>query len=175
MTGKRRNKRRGLTFYQKQKKVRKGLFGNILEYLFLVLIFAFLAFFAVRFFGHKTVVVGDGMEPTLYHSQEVLLNRIIYVVTSPKRGDIVAFLPKGNEKTHYYVKRVIGLPGETVQIKNGRIFIDGEMLDESYGSEEILDPGLFANEFKLQAEEFFVIGDNRNNSEQHNNSLYKIV
>ena len=164
MTAKTR-KKRGLHFYRKKIKIKKGIFGSILEYVFIILICGFIAYAAVRFFGQKTVVVGNSMEPVLAHSEEVYLDKIIYSISSPKRGDVIAFLPKGNEKTHCYIKRVIGLPKETVQIISGKVYINGELLVEEYGVEEITDPGLAAGEFVLGDEEYFVLGDNRNSSE----------
>ena len=158
-------KKRGLSFYRKQIKIKKGLISNILECVLIALIMAFVAFVVVRFFGIKTVVVGNSMEPVLKNNQEVFLDRMIYVVSGPKRGDVIAFLPKGNDKTHYYVKRVLGLPGETVQIKNGKIYIDGAILSEEYGIATIKEAGIAANEFVLGPEEYFVLGDNRNSSE----------
>lgn len=158
-------KKRGLRFYKKQIHVPKGLFRNITEYILIILITAFMAYVGVSFLGMKTVVVGSSMEPSLHNSQEVVVNRLITVIANPSRGDVIAFLPKGNDKTHYYIKRVIGLPGETVQIKDGRIYIDGALYDDPYGEELIADPGLAENEFILGDEEFFVLGDNRNYSE----------
>ncbi len=158
-------KKRGLKFYQKKIQIKKGLFRNIIEYILIILITAFIAYVLVRFLGMKTVVVGSSMEPVLHNSQEVFVDRLITVIRNPSRGDVIAFLPKGNDKTHYYIKRVIGLPGETIQIKGGRVYIDGRLYDDPYGDDMIMDPGLAANEFVLEAEEFFVLGDNRNSSE----------
>ena len=158
-------KKRGLSFYRKQIKIKKGLISNILECILIAAIMAFVAFVVVRFFGIKTVVVGNSMEPVLKNNEEVYLDRMIYVISGPKRGDVIAFLPKGNDKTHYYIKRVVGLPGETVQIKNGKVYIDGALINDEYGIAAIKDPGIAANEFVLEAEEYFVLGDNRNSSE----------
>ena len=158
-------KKRGLRFYKKQIHVPKGLFRNIIEYILIVRITAFMAYVAVSFLGMKTVVVGSSMEPSLYNSQEVIVNRLITVIANPSRGDVIAFLPKGNDKTHYYIKRVIGLPGETIQIKGGRVYIDSALYDDPYAEDMIIDPGLAENEFVLGDEEFFVLGDNRNYSE----------
>ena len=105
------------------------------------------------------------MEPALYNGQEILLNRFIYKISSPKRGDVIVFLPNGNQKTHYYVKRVMALPGETVQIKNGKVYIDGELLEEDDSYDKIADAGIAENEIVLDDNEYFVLGDNRNSSE----------
>ena len=158
-------KKRGLNFYKKQIHIKKGLVFNIFEILLIVLITAFIAFAVIYFFGMKTAVVGSSMEPSFYNAQEVVINRLITVIANPKRGDVIAFLPNGNEKTHYYIKRVIGLPGEKVQIKGGRVYIDGILLDDEYGNDLMMDAGIAENEFVLEDEEFFVLGDNRNYSE----------
>ena len=158
-------RKRELRFYKKQIHIKKGLIRNIVECIVIVLITAFIAYVAVSFLGMKTVVVGNSMEPVLLNSEEVVLDRLITVIANPKRGDVIAFLPKGNEKAHYYIKRVIGLPGEKIQIKGGRVYIDGALYDDEYGNDMIADPGLAENEFILGDEEFFVLGDNRNYSE----------
>ena len=105
------------------------------------------------------------MEPALYNGQEILINRFIYRLSSPKRGDVVVFLPNGNQNTHYYVKRIIALPGETIQIIGGRVYIDGELLEEDENLHKMMDPGIAENEITLGNEEYFVLGDNRNSSE----------
>ena len=93
------------------------------------------------------------------------MNRVIYKLSAPRRNDVVVFLPNGNENSHYYVKRVIGLPGETVQIKEGKVYIDGIMLNEDEALDQMIDAGIAQNELTLAADEYFVLGDNRNSSE----------
>ena len=75
----------------------------------------------MQLFQH--VLLSQSMSPTLENRQEILVNRFIYSITNPKPNDIVVFLPNGNEKSHYYVKRVIAVPGDKVQIKDGAVFI----------------------------------------------------
>ena len=94
----------------------------------------------------------------------MLVNRIIYNASSPKRGDIIVFKPKGNESSHYYTKRIVGLPGETVQIVENRIYINGEKLEEDYTTTKIDTAGIAAEKVKLGGDEYFVMGDNRTNS-----------
>jgi signal peptidase I, bacterial type len=79
-----------------------------------------------------------------------------------KRFDIIVFYPYGRDSDEYYVKRIIGLPGETVQIIDGKIYINGEVLEENYGKEPIENPGRAAQPIKLADDEYFVMGDNRN-------------
>lgn len=105
------------------------------------------------------------METTLYNGQEILVNRVIYRLSTPKRGDVIVFLPNGNQNSHFYVKRVVGLPGETVQIRDGSVYIDGVFLEESEEFDRMIDAGIAENELSLATDEFFVLGDNRNSSE----------
>ena len=95
----------------------------------------------------------------------MLVNRIVYNATTPKRGDIIVFKPKGNENDHYYIKRIVGLPGETVEIIENRVYINGERLDEDYETTNIDDVGVVDGKLKLAGDEYFVLGDNRENSE----------
>lgn len=110
-------------------------------------------------------MIGDSMEPVLHNGQEILMNRILYRISTPKRGDVIVFLPNGNKNSHYYVKRVVGLPGETVQIREGSVYIDGVLLSEGEQFDKMIDAGIAQNELLLASDEFFVLGDNRNSSE----------
>lgn len=124
-------------------------------------IVCFLAFVFVWYFGQKTGNVGESMNPVLKNGDVVLVNRFKYDASAPKRGDIIVFKPNGNEHLHSYIKRIIGLPGETVQIKDSVIYIDGKILEENYITNEITDAGLAAEPVKLAGDEYFVLGDNR--------------
>lgn len=157
--------RRGLTFVQKEKKLNMNLVKKILEWIFEIAVVLFLAFVLVYFFGEKVVNVGESMSPTLENGDTVLVNKLNYSITGPSRGDVVVFKPHGNENTHYYIKRVVGLPGETVEIKDGKIYIDGEVLEEELETEPVQEAGVAASLVKLGEDEYFVLGDNRNNSE----------
>ena len=158
-------RRKGLTFYQKKKRLNPKVIKDVLELLVGGLVAVFLAFVIIFSVGMRTSVIGDSMEPVLYNGQEILMNRIIYRLTTPKRGDVIVFLPNGNQNSHYYVKRVVGLPGETIQIRDGRVYIDGLLLSEDDSLDEMADPGIAQNEMTLAQDEFFVLGDNRNSSE----------
>lgn len=125
----------------------------------------FLAVALTWFVGMRTSVIGDSMEPALSSGQEILINRFQYKLSSPKRGDVVVFLPNGNQNTHYYVKRIIALPGETIQIINGKVYINGELSEDDERFDKIIDPGIAGNEITLEGNEYFVLGDNRNSSE----------
>lgn len=158
-------RRKGLTFYQKKKKLNSNVIKDIFEMIVGSVAAVFLAFVIVYSVGMRTSVIGDSMEPALYNGQEILMNRVIYKLSSPRRGDVVVFLPNGNENSHYYVKRVVGLPGETIQIKDGGVYVDGVLLDEDEELDKMIDAGIAQNELTLAADEYFVLGDNRNSSE----------
>ena len=110
------------------------------------------------------------MKPVLSNGDVVLVNRIVYNAMAPKRGDIIIFKPKGNENIHYYTKRIIGLPGESVEIIENRIYIDGEKLEEEYETTDISDVGIANEKIELAEDEYFVLGDNRASSEDSRNA-----
>lgn len=157
-------RRKGLTFYQKKKKLNMVLIREIMSWIFWIFASMLVAVVIVFCVGMKTSVIGSSMEPSLYNGQSIFLNRLIYKVSSPKDGDVVVFLPNGNEKSHYYVKRVVGVPGDTLYIKNGILYVNNETREE-YFNDKIAEPGLLENEVTLEEDEYFVIGDNCNNSE----------
>lgn len=131
--------------------------------LYLGIIFL-LTFLVIRYVGQRTRVVGESMENTLQDGDNLIVDKISYRLHDPERFDIIVFPYKYAADT-YYIKRIIGLPGETVQITGaGDILINGEELVESYGKEVIRDPGLAAEPITLQEGEYFVLGDNRNDS-----------
>ena len=158
-------KKKGLVFYEKEKKINKKVIHEILEYVISTVIVVFLAFVLMFCFGTKTSVIGDSMMPALYNGQQILIDKFIYKLSSPKRGDVIVFQPNGNENTHYYEKRIIGLPGETIQIIDGYVYVNGSKLDEDDTYDLIEDPGIAKDELILQPYEYFVLGDNRNSSE----------
>lgn len=156
---------RNLTFRKEKKRVNFDIVGEILVWGFQIGIVAAIAFGLVWFFGHRVGNVGDSMKPAISNGDAVLVNRLVYNAVNPKRGDLIVFKPKGNENSHSYIKRVIGLPGETVEIKDGEVYINGKALEEDYKKTEISDPGLAKEAVQLKENEYFVLGDNRNGSE----------
>lgn len=106
-------------------------------------------------------VEGTSMTPTLVDDQHLLIEKISYRFKDIERFDIVVFRPYYNEKNIFYVKRVIGLPGETVQIKDNTIFIDGKPLKENYSEDYYTDGKMAMSEMKLGDNDYFVLGDNR--------------
>ena len=157
----RRNK--GLSFYRRRKKVNAAILAEVLKYIAGIAISIFLAVVIVWLFGMRTRIVGMSMEPEILNGQEVLVNRFAYMLANPQKGDVVVFLPNGNENTHYYVKRVAACPGDTVQLRDGVLYVNGEAETEAY--DLIADAGIAENEIRLGENEFFVMGDNCNSSE----------
>ena len=142
------------------KSVLKEILSTSL-YLLSVLIVTYLI---ITFVGQRTEVNGSSMESTLQNGDNLIVDKISYRFSDPKRFDIVVF-PFQYEEDTYYIKRIIGLPGEIVQIDtDGVIYINGEVLHESYGLEVIKDPGRAIEPITLGEDEYFVMGDNRNNS-----------
>lgn len=121
-------------------------------------------FFVITYVGQRIEVSGASMSPTLTDHDNLLVDKLSYRFSDPKRFDIIVF-PYRYEPDTRYIKRIIGLPGETVYIdENGTIYINGEILNEGYGAEIIEDPGRAYEEITLGENEYFVLGDNRNHS-----------
>lgn len=120
----------------------------------------------ITYVGQRTAVNGSSMQPTLNDGDNLIVDKISYRFKDPERFDIIVF-PFTYKESTYYIKRIIGLPGETIQIdEEGTIYINGEVLQESYGREIISEEhrGLAAEPITLGEDEYFVMGDNRNNS-----------
>ena len=146
-----RFRRSGLDFSRRRRKVNKTLAKEVGTWIGEIAIAVLFALVLVYFVG--------------YRADEVLVNRFVYKLTQPKTNDIVVFFPNGNEKSHLYIKRVIGVPGDTVQIKNGTVYVNGKVFDEKIEAASIEHAELAEDEIEVGEDEFFVLGDNRNNSE----------
>ena len=129
-----------------------------------ILVVLLITFLIVKFVAVRTEVIGPSMEPTLQSEDNLIVEKISYRFNDPKRFDVIVFPFQYAERT-YYIKRIIGLPGETVQIdENGTIYINGEVLNENFGKEVISNPGIASEPIHLGQNEYFVLGDNRNDS-----------
>ncbi len=137
---------------------------DILLTSFYLLIVLVLVLLIITYVGQKVEVVGSSMSPTLTDGDNLMVDKISYRFSDPERFDIIVF-PYQYEKDTYYIKRIIGLPGETVYINtDGVIYINGEALNENYGAEVIKNQGRAYEDILLGEDEYFVLGDNRNNS-----------
>ena len=116
-------------------------------------------------YGKITVMQEGSMDPTLNAGDVLLVDRMAYRFSTPKRGDIIVYKTGDDKKASTHIKRIIGLPGETIQIKDGQILIDGETYQENGEFPGIENAGVAETKVALDSGEYFVLGDNRNNSE----------
>ncbi len=125
-----------------------------------------LAVFFYTYMCQSVQVIGNSMSDKLENGDHVLVDKISYELSEPKRYDVIAFTKKekNGEETEY-IKRIIGLPGDKVQIIEGRIYVNGKKIDYNSKRDKIVNPGLASQEIELDYDEYFVIGDNWNNSE----------
>ena len=142
----------------------KGIVKELFGWIVFIVVVVAASYLIVTFVGQRTEVSGSSMETTLSSGDQLIVDKISYRFRDPKRYDIVVF-PYRYEENTYYIKRIIGLPGETVQIVDGMVYINGSPLNEHYGNEVIEDPGSSAEPITLGDDEYFVLGDNRNNSQ----------
>lgn len=163
----------------KGKKLRRFLFDMIC-----LLCLLLVSFYVMPTYGfQRTIVDGRSMENNFHNKDNVLVCKFSYRTHQPERFDVITFYPYGRtaddsfgnfikERLHlkhvkqddYYIKRVIGLPGETIQLKGSDIYINGEKLEENYGKDPIEEDGIAAVPIVLGEDEYFVLGDNRGNS-----------
>ena len=155
----------GLSFNRKRRTVNYDLIQEVVIWTLQIALVVFIAFVGVKFFGQRVSVIGDSMNPVLENGNITLINSMAYNMGTPKRGDIIAFKPNGNENAHYSIKRIVGLPGETIEIIDGAVYINGEELEEEYVTTEILEVGIVDEAMRLGNKEYFVLGDDRQNSE----------
>lgn len=145
-------------------KERESLTKSVVDIIVYIIIMVALVLFIVTFVVQKVQVSGNSMNDTLCNNEQLILEKLTYRFGDPARFDIVVFRPFETEKRLYYIKRVIGLPGETIQITGGKIYINSEVLEEDYGKEKMIEAGIAEKEIKLGEDEYFLLGDNRNHS-----------
>jgi len=124
------------------------------------LLLALVIFFVINTITGRYQVHGQSMDPNLHDGQYLIASKITYWLHPPERGDIVVLHPPEGQGSVPYIKRVIGLPGDRVQIYDGRVWVNGVALHEPY----INDPPAYVGEWTVAPNEYFVLGDNRNNS-----------
>lgn len=141
---------------EKQKELRE-----VLGWIVYILVVVLATYLIVTYVGQRTKVSGDSMEATLQDGDNLIVDKISYRFRDPKRFEVIVFPYRYADDT-YYIKRIIGLPGETIQIIDGYVYINGELLDENFGLEVMNNAGSAANPIELGDDEYFVLGDNRN-------------
>jgi len=155
----------GLSFGKRRRRLNIPLLKEIGLYAIQVIIAVALAFLFVYYFGMRTRIIGNSMQPLFDDGEQILTDKFVYIFGDPKPNDIIVFLPNGNAKSHYYVKRVVGVPGDRIRIKDGILYVNGERFEEKVDVSTMEYAGLAENEIELDKDEFFVLGDNRNSSE----------
>ena len=137
---------------------------EILSWVFYIAFVLVLTWVIITFVGQRTRVDGRSMINTLHDGDNLIVEKLSYRFSDPKRFDIIVFPPTG--KKEYYIKRIIGLPGETVQVVDGYVYINGSRLESDiYGNELMDDPMAASQPITLGEDEYFVLGDNRNHSQ----------
>lgn len=141
-----------------------GILRELGGWIVYILIIIGLTYLIITFVGQRTRVSGSSMETTLSDGDNLIVDKLSYRFKEPKRFDIIVF-PYKHEANTYYIKRIIGLPGETVQVIDGYVYIDGEFLESDiYGAEVMQSADMAAEPILLGEDEYFVLGDNRNHS-----------
>ncbi len=147
------------TLKQKGRR-KKSIVREVLGWIICLAVLCAAVYLVVHYVAEQTEVTGESMYPALSDGDHLIVDKISYRFSDPKRFDVVVFPFRYQEDT-FYIKRIIGLPGETVQIYDGEIYINGKVLKESFGYGEIKNPGLASEPVTLGEQEYFVLGDNR--------------
>lgn len=160
---------------KKTQASKKSVLKEILYNSIFLLIVLVVTLLVVKYVGQRTTVSGSSMEPMIHDGDSLIVDKISYRFNDPERFDIIVF-PFEYQNDTYYIKRIIGLPGEYVRIdEEGNIYINGEVLEENYGAAVIEDPGMAYNEIHLSETQYFVLGDNRNNSSDSRNPAVGLI
>lgn len=141
----------------------KSIWRELGGWVLYILVVLGLTYLIITFVGQRTKVDGHSMEPTLSDGDNLIVDKISYRFRDPDRYDVIVF-PYQHAENTYYIKRIIGLPGETVQVIDGYVYINGELLDEHFGAEVMEQGGIAEEPIVLGDDEYFVLGDNRNHS-----------
>ena len=138
-----------------------NILGIIVEMIIYLVISMIIILLVRTFLFQHVKVSGTSMEPTLYDKQHLFIEKVSSKIKGIDRFDIIVFQPYEDNDDLFYIKRVIGLPGEKVKIENNTIYIDGKKLNESYGKGSYTDAKMAKNTISLDEDDYFVLGDNR--------------
>lgn len=172
-----------LRFEEESKKERRiQILKEVIWFLIAAVIVVFFAWLIVRFAMKKASMIGSSMEPTLFNGEDVIVNKTSYILLSPRRGSVIAFYPEQDEDeteeindSSILIRRIVGLPGETIQIRDGKVYVDGTVLEEDYNFEEIIAAGRANDEIKLESDEYFVLSDKRMDQDDSRNTTFTKV
>ncbi len=147
-----------------EEKKRKSLGRRIINTFIIVFAALVLGFGTIEFCVQSIFMTGPSMESTISDNDELVLNKLAYKFGRIKRYDIVAIKKIGSED-YYDIKRVVGLPGDTISVVAGRLVINGKHTNDDFSFSYINSPGVLDKTIELGEEEYFVLGDNTSNSE----------
>lgn len=150
---------------QERRQKFRSAFFKILRWALATILAIAAAFLLTRFCVQKTEIKDNYMRPTLEKEDTIIISTMSYIKSGPDRFDVIVYKKSGKEHDYYAIQRVIGLPGETIQIIDGNVYINGEILQEYTNVEPIKAAGMASEPITLDENEYFVLGDNRNNSE----------
>ena len=167
---------------EKKHEQRMQFLKESIRFLIAAAVVVLLAWLIVTFALKKVSVIGSSMETTLYNGEDVIVNKTSYAIFSPRRNQIIAFYPEAEEgeeqatdDTAVQIRRVAGLPGEKIQIKNGKLYVDGELVEEKYSFEPMYSAGRAVSEIQLEEDEYFVLSDSRNDMDDSRNTSFTKV
>lgn len=173
-----------LRFEEEQKRERRmQILKSSIRFLIEVIAVVLLAWLIVTFALKKVSMIGSSMETTMYNGEDLIVNKSSYLILSPRRNQVIAFYPEAEDgedvsdmdDTVIQIRRIVGLPGEKVLIKDGKLYIDGEEEHGDYDFEPMNSAGRAVNEITLEEDEYFVLSDNRNDmDDSRNNSFTKV-
>ncbi len=146
---------------EEKKKKKRSLVSYAIEFAIYIILILGCVFWVPEHVIQRTVVNGESMENTLHTGESLLVEKVSYRFNDPQRYDIIVFYPEGRDVDEYYVKRIFGLPGETIQITGNDIYINGEKIEDGFAKNGMDDPGIAAEPLTLADDEYFVLGDNR--------------
>lgn len=150
--------------YSNKSKIKQRI-KAILIWIIEILLVIGIAYLIIEYAVEKTTMMGVSMSDTLEDEDKIIINKLAYLRKAPERFDVIVFKQSTNEHSYYNIKRVIGVPGDIVEIIDGSVFINGEKLAEVIEVEPMRVAGIAQEPVELQENEFFVLGDNRNSSE----------
>ncbi|MBR0091270.1 MAG: signal peptidase I [Lachnospiraceae bacterium] len=168
-----RRRRRRKRSTQSEKKLTPQLIREIATWLILTVAAVLFGVMIALVFFRTVEMAGDSMEPTIMSGQRVWINRLVYQMSVPARDDVIVFYG-GATRSRTYVKRIVAVGGDTVRIADGVLYVNGEAQDDA-AYDRMRDAGIAAKELTLENGEFFVLGDNRNNSEDSRSANIGLV